>query len=293
MALTVEAPVLIPLLIGLWMEADDAGSFEWKPLSLKARILPAVAAPVDSMMAELVSRGFIRRFDFAGRPYGVVRNFVKFQRPKAPRDVHPYSSESREFAGFQPNGGRPTASTGRKSFADSSELDDDEDASVPNEFGTRSEAVRNSFGSSSGISAQMEDGGGREGVEEPPVGPPLQFDAVADAPADPPVRQSSSPKKGTRLPADWAPTDADMTFAIKEGFGDDEIESLRDEFRDYWAGIPGQRGCNLDWSATWRNNIRRASERRSRQTVRTGSAGNRHEPPSFAEAAMRAAARRA
>ena len=27
------------------------------------------------------------------------------------------------------------------------------------------------------------------------------------------------------------------------------------EFRDYWIGIPGQRGRKLDWEATWRNNV--------------------------------------
>lgn len=169
MALTVEAPGLVPLLFGLWTEADDAGTFEWKPLTLKARILPALADRVDGMMDDLTARGFIKRFTFDGRPYGVVRNFVKFQRPKSPKDVHPFSNDSREFAGFTADGRRPNATTGRKSFSAGSELDADGDGESGNEFGTSSEAVPNSPGNSSGISAQMEDGGGRREEKKEPA----------------------------------------------------------------------------------------------------------------------------
>ena len=50
MTLTVESPLAIPLLVGLWMEADDAGTFEWKPLTLKARILPAITQNISELL---------------------------------------------------------------------------------------------------------------------------------------------------------------------------------------------------------------------------------------------------
>jgi hypothetical protein len=90
MTLTVERPLAIALLIGLWMEADDAGTFEWKPLTLKARILAAASDDIADLLAALVRNHFVRSFELNGRQYGVIRNFVKFQRPKAPIDSHPF-----------------------------------------------------------------------------------------------------------------------------------------------------------------------------------------------------------
>ena len=60
MALTVERPLAVALLIGLWMEADDAGTFEWKPLTIKARILPAAADDVSGLLDVLVRNSFVK-----------------------------------------------------------------------------------------------------------------------------------------------------------------------------------------------------------------------------------------
>ena len=54
MPLTVERPIAIALLVGLWIQADDAGVFEWKPLTLKAQILPAITDDFASMLDVLV-----------------------------------------------------------------------------------------------------------------------------------------------------------------------------------------------------------------------------------------------
>lgn len=62
------------------------------------------------------------------------------------------------------------------------------------------------------------------------------------------------------LPSDWKSwtnantphLDADATWAM---------------FADYWAGVGGQKGCKLDWFATWRNWCRREDK----------SQGNHHE----------------
>ena len=143
MTLTVESPLAIPLLVGLWMEADDAGTFEWKPLTLKARILPAITQNISELLDVLSKLNFIRSFEIEGKSLGVIRNFVKFQRPKSPKEVFAFTLESRRFAGFTDLGKRPNAGTGRPPSDDGSE-------SVPNSVETTSE-----------IEPQREEEGGR------------------------------------------------------------------------------------------------------------------------------------
>ena len=122
MALTVSAPLAVPLLLGLWTMADDQGVFEWKPLTIKARILPAVAVDVEELLAELVARRFIRRFEAGGRSYGAIRNFRKWQRPKKPNAVHPLPEEVREYVGLEagdsPTGGEPVPNQSGKVSAE-------------------------------------------------------------------------------------------------------------------------------------------------------------------------------
>jgi hypothetical protein len=100
MELTVGNPLAGLLLIGLWTEADDSGSFEWKLLTLKARLLPATVANIGELLGALAALRFIRRFDVGGRAIGVVRNFAVYQRPKEPDDRLPFTDETRKFAGF-------------------------------------------------------------------------------------------------------------------------------------------------------------------------------------------------
>jgi hypothetical protein len=119
--------------IGLWTEADDQGVFEWKPVTLKMRLRPAATRPVDPLLTELSAAGMIKEFECDGRRYGVVRNFARHQRPKAPKDVHPLPTELRNYAGFNSDGSRPDATTGRKRFAHNT-------PSVRNEYGTTSES---------------------------------------------------------------------------------------------------------------------------------------------------------
>lgn len=66
-------------------------------------------------------------------------------------------------------------------------------------------------------------------------------------------------KKGTRLPSDFPLSDSDRAFALDWGLGG-EIDRRLAEFRDYWTGVPGQRGVKLDWSGTWRNWVRRVGK---------------------------------
>ncbi len=113
MALSFAARELIK---GLWCEADDHGVFEWKPLTLKARLMPADNVDMVALMAELTAGRFVLLAEHEGRQLGAVRNFGRFQRPKKPKYVHPMSDEFRTW----------TASS-----ADSSPPDPVEDAPVP------------------------------------------------------------------------------------------------------------------------------------------------------------------
>lgn len=66
--------------------------------------------------------------------------------------------------------------------------------------------------------------------------------------------------RGTRLPADWVPTEEDRAFASALGVAVEREAAL---FRDYWTAKPGADGRKTNWSATWRNWVRRSSERTS------------------------------
>lgn len=68
----------------LWMQCDDHGIFEWKPIVLKALIFPADAVDMASLLEEWVSLGCIKKIDVDGKACGVVRNFSRYQRPKNP-----------------------------------------------------------------------------------------------------------------------------------------------------------------------------------------------------------------
>jgi uncharacterized protein YdaU (DUF1376 family) len=67
------------------------------------------------------------------------------------------------------------------------------------------------------------------------------------------VKQTQS--RGTRLPADWKPSDDQIAFCKAER-PDLHPVATGDRFRDYWIAQPGSKGVKLDWDATWRNWVR-------------------------------------
>jgi hypothetical protein len=67
-------------------------------------------------------------------------------------------------------------------------------------------------------------------------------------------------EKGTRMSVDHLlPIKWKKWCAAEHPTIDVEKEFLG--FRDYWLGVPGQRGVKLDWFATFRNRVRSAAER--------------------------------
>lgn len=80
----------------------------------------------------------------------------------------------------------------------------------------------------------------------------------SDTPCGPPAPSKPSPR-GSRLPADWTPTDADRAFALGLGLNPSDIAP---QFADFWHAKAGAGGVKLDWAATWRGWCRRDAEKR-------------------------------
>jgi hypothetical protein len=89
------------LFIGIWNECDDQGSFEWSPIKLKMRILPADSVDARELLAELEEVGSLLAYEIDGRKFGAVRNFTQYQRPKKPNSVYPQTDEVRNFVGLK------------------------------------------------------------------------------------------------------------------------------------------------------------------------------------------------
>lgn len=85
------------LLLGLWTEADDQGVFDWKPVTLKMRVMPVDNVDVPSLLLELERADVIRKFDQDDRAFGAIRNFCKYQRPKTPKYRVLKSAELRNY----------------------------------------------------------------------------------------------------------------------------------------------------------------------------------------------------
>lgn len=79
------------LLIGIWVQADDHGIFEWRPRSLRAAIFPGDGGDLDiaALLTELEGQNCIKRFEDGGKAFGAARNFCAFQRPRDPSYRYP------------------------------------------------------------------------------------------------------------------------------------------------------------------------------------------------------------
>jgi len=64
------------LFAGLWCEADRAGRLEDRPKKIKAECLP-----YEILLGQLVSKGFILRYEIGGRRYIQIIAFTKHQNP--------------------------------------------------------------------------------------------------------------------------------------------------------------------------------------------------------------------
>jgi hypothetical protein len=154
------SPMARLMLMGLWNECDDMGSFAWSPITLKMRLLPADTADAAELLEEMVRSGIVLKYEAAGKYYGAVRNFCQFQRPKKPNSLHPQTDKVRNWVNIEARSAR------------------DGGEGVPNQLPTNGQKPR-----------QMEDGGGNgkikassnEDVSAEPTDQPLTAQEVLDA----------------------------------------------------------------------------------------------------------------
>ncbi len=83
-------------------------------------------------------------------------------------------------------------------------------------------------------------------------------------------------KKGSRLSENWTLPRAWGQWALDQQIAENEVRDQAARFRDYWIGVPGQKGIKLDWLATWRNWMRNSGSRRS------GYVNGAHPEPEYA-----------
>lgn len=205
------------LLMGIWTECDDKGIFQWSPLQLKMRILPADNIDAGELLAELVATECVVKYEINGKFYGAVRNFAKFQRPKKPNDIHPATAEILAFAGHN------------------AEPVTDDAPEVPNQLPTSGEKA-----------PQMEDGE-EDGVLEPngscASGDALKPEHIFEEwnnlakRIGKPVARDLTPERRQLLRSRIAQYDIDDFVNV---FG-------RIERSPFLRGDNGWRGCTFDW----------------------------------------------
>ena len=64
---------------GLWCCSDREGRFPWKPMELKAHILPFEDVNFSRVLDVCATRGFVVRYASGGRDYGWIPNFKRHQ----------------------------------------------------------------------------------------------------------------------------------------------------------------------------------------------------------------------
>lgn len=85
-------------------------------------------------------------------------------------------------------------------------------------------------------------------------------------PAAPP-KTTEKVKKASRLPDDWEPEIADIKKAYADGLTEDEARREFEKFKDYWRARAGSDARKLDWNATFRNWMRKASDDKGRRQI--------------------------
>lgn len=92
------------------------------------------------------------------------------------------------------------------------------------------------------------------------------------------AKASSEKTRATRLPEGWEPFAEDLATAVGL-IGADRAGRELEKFTDYWRAVPGAKGRKLDWNATYRNWMRKASESHPRhdRPNRPDKTDERHE----------------
>ncbi|ACI06277.1 replication initiation protein [Mycobacterium phage Brujita] len=100
-------------------------------------------------------------------------------------------------------------------------------------------------------------------------GDPQNLPVAQSAPAAP----AAKAPRGSRLPEGWMPDDETIA-AMRQQFPHVDLRAEHEKFTDYWRGAAGAKGRKADWTATWRNWIRRAAENAPRTSASAPVASN-------------------
>lgn len=80
-------------------------------------------------------------------------------------------------------------------------------------------------------------------------------DPSSKSPSD--VVKSGPASRGTRLPDDWLRSDSDKAWQAEKGIPDDLAREWTAAFKDHFKAASGANATKRDWSAAWRNWMRR------------------------------------
>jgi hypothetical protein len=92
--------------------------------------------------------------------------------------------------------------------------------------------------------------------------PELIVQAVAQAEQQKGRSRSRGSGRGERLPSGWHPSEPGVSFALRRGLTQSQVEIEGEKFKNYWTAKAGQGATKLDWEATWRNWIISTAERK-------------------------------
>ena len=83
--------------------------------------------------------------------------------------------------------------------------------------------------------------------------------------------------KGSKIAADWKPSESDCAYAASKGYSDKQIACLAEGFCTHWSSADAKKPLKKDWKATWRkwvqNDIKfngSPEEQRSKHRSRDG-----------------------
>ena len=74
-------------------------------------------------------------------------------------------------------------------------------------------------------------------------------------------------QRGTRLPANWEPSDEDIAYCKKER-PDLQWQRVAENFRDYWLAQAGSKAVKMDWSRVWKTWVRNEKGARTYESAK-------------------------
>lgn len=96
-------PLARLLFAGLWCLADASGRLEYRPVRIKAEVLPYDDCSIPDMMDELEARGFVHRYSAGTMTIILIPKFLDHQRPhpKEPSETFPPEDSSTREAVYE------------------------------------------------------------------------------------------------------------------------------------------------------------------------------------------------